>query len=88
MARDFSDTLIILNHTGLPSDRTPSGIGSWREMMETFAAQPNTLVKISGICVPGMEWTTDLNRDIVLEVIRIFGVDRCMFASNFPVDKF
>ena len=87
LARDFSDTLIILNHTGLPSDRTPSGISSWREMMETFAAQPNTLVKISGICVPGMEWTTDLNRDIVLEVIRIFGVDRCMFASNFPVDK-
>jgi predicted TIM-barrel fold metal-dependent hydrolase len=26
------------------------------------------------------------NRPIILDAIRIFGVDRCMFASNFPVD--
>ena len=26
------------------------------------------------------------NRRIVLEAIDIFGIDRCMFASNFPVD--
>jgi predicted TIM-barrel fold metal-dependent hydrolase len=54
--------------------------------MEIFAAQPNTAVKISGICVPGEKWTADLNGEVVLETIRIFGVERCMFASNFPVD--
>ena len=54
--------------------------------MEAFAAQPNTAVKISGICVPHTKWTAALNRDIVMETIRIFGVERCMFASNFPVD--
>jgi predicted TIM-barrel fold metal-dependent hydrolase len=26
-------------------------------------------------------------RPLVLETIDIFGTDRCMFASNFPVDK-
>lgn len=87
LARDFPNTIIILNHTGLPSDRSPEGINAWREAMELFAAQPNTAVKISGMCVPEQKWTPELQGDIVMETIRIFGVDRCMFASNFPVDR-
>lgn len=86
LARDFPDTLIILNHTGLPSDRSAAGLAAWREAMERFADQPNTAVKISGVCVPQQSWTPELNRGVVLETIRIFGVERCMFASNFPVD--
>ncbi len=86
LAGDFPDTTIILNHTGLPSDRSADGLSAWSEAMETFAAQPNTAVKISGICVPGQKWTAELNGPIVLETLRIFGMDRCMFASNFPVD--
>ena len=86
LACDFPDTEIILNHTGLPSDRSPEGVSAWSEAMQAFAAQPNTAVKISGICLPEQKWTPELNGDIVRETIRIFGVDRCMFASNFPVD--
>ncbi len=33
------------------------------------------------------DWTPDLIRPFVLDTIRIFGVERCMFASTFPVDK-
>lgn len=86
LARDFPATTIILNHTGLPADRSEAGLDGWRRAMADFAAEPNTAVKISGICVPGEPWTADLNREVVLETIRIFGVERCMFASNFPVD--
>jgi predicted TIM-barrel fold metal-dependent hydrolase len=87
LARDFPDTLVILNHTGLPSDRGETGLAGWREGMERFAAEPNTAVKISGISVPKRAWTPELNGEVVLEAIRIFGVERCMFASNFPVDS-
>lgn len=87
LAQDFPDTLIILNHSGLPADRSVSGLARWREAMEIFAEQPNTAVKISGICVPQETWTPALNREVVLETLRIFGVARCMFASNFPVDS-
>lgn len=87
LARDFPDTLVILNHTGLPSDRSPAGLGGWREAMARFAAQPNTAVKISGIGVPGQPWTPDLQRGVVLDTIRLFGPERCMVASNFPVDS-
>ena len=87
LARDFPETTIILNHTGLPSDRSPGGLKSWQAAMSGFAARPNTAVKISGICVPGRAWTAGLNREVVLETLRLFGTDRCMFASNFPVDR-
>ena len=87
LARDFPKTTIILNHTGLPSDRSDNGLKGWREAMKYFAQEPNTAVKISGICLPGKPWTADLNRDVVLETIHLFGIDRCMLASNFPVDK-
>lgn len=43
-------------------------------------------VKASGLCVEGTPWTVDLNRDIVLSIIELFGAERVMFGSNFPVD--
>jgi predicted TIM-barrel fold metal-dependent hydrolase len=87
LATDFPDTPIILNHTGLPSDRSPEGVAGWRSAMTTFAACPNVAVKISGLGQRGQPWTVDANRDIVRIVIDLFGVERCMFASNFPVDS-
>jgi predicted TIM-barrel fold metal-dependent hydrolase len=86
LARDFPKTQMILNHTGLPADRSPQGIAGWREAMRRLAAEPNVAVKISGLGQPGQPWTVESNGPIVRETIGIFGVDRCMFASNFPVD--
>ena len=87
LACDFPDTRIILNHAGLPADRSAAGLAGWRDAMRRFAEAPNTVVKISGIGVPGAGWFVETNRTVVLDAIEIFGVDRCMFASNFPVDS-
>jgi predicted TIM-barrel fold metal-dependent hydrolase len=86
LARDFPGTQIVLNHTGLPADRAVEHIAAWREKMAVLAQCPNVAVKISGLGVPGQPWSAGANRDIVLTTIDLFGVDRCMFASNFPVD--
>ena len=86
LARDFPATLLILNHTGLPADRSDAGLAAWRTAMEELAAEPNTAVKISGLGVAGRSWSAELNRAVVLDTIEIFGIERCMFASNFPVD--
>ena len=87
LAGDFPGTTIILNHTGLPADRSDRGLAGWRDAMHGLARAPNVAVKISGIGVPGEAWTTDLNRGVVRDTIEAFGVERCMFASNFPVDS-
>lgn len=86
LARDFPATQIVLNHTGLPADRSAAGIAAWQKHMATLAQCPNVAVKISGLGVPGRPWTVEANRAIVLTTIDLFGPDRCLFASNFPVD--
>lgn len=86
LARDFPGTLIVLNHLGLPADRSRSGLMAWREAMARLSDAPNVRVKLSGICVPGRRWTAELNGWIVLQAVALFGAARCMVASNFPVD--
>lgn len=86
LARDFPETTIVLNHTGLPADRSEAGLEGWHAAMAAFADEPNVAIKISGLGVPGQAWTVDANRWIVLETIAMFGAERSMFASNFPVD--
>ncbi|MBN9587612.1 MAG: thioesterase [Alphaproteobacteria bacterium 64-11] len=83
---DFPETTIILNHAGLPRDRSAEELAGWRAAMTTFAAAPNVAVKISGLGEPGRPWSLERNRQIILDTISLFGEDRCMFASNFPVD--
>lgn len=77
LARDFPDTVLVLNHTGLPADQDLAG---WREAMALLAACPNAMVKISGL------GTVTRKREVVLAAIELFGLPRAMFASNFPVD--
>ncbi|MEP7208925.1 MAG: amidohydrolase family protein [Casimicrobiaceae bacterium] len=89
LAADFPETQIILNHTGLPADRSAQGLAAWQSAMRGLAEQPNVAVKISGLgqSQPNGAWTVAANRDIVRTTIDCFGVARCMFASNFPVDS-
>jgi predicted TIM-barrel fold metal-dependent hydrolase len=87
LAHDHPDTQIVLNHTGLPADRSRDGIAGWKRAMAQLARCPNVAVKISGLGDPGRPWTAANNRDIVLTTIELFGVERAMFASNFPGDS-
>jgi predicted TIM-barrel fold metal-dependent hydrolase len=87
LARDFPRTLIVLNHAGLPSDRSDSGLKNWHAAMARFASSPNVRVKISGLGQRDRAWSADDNRWIVEEIVAIFGAERAMFASNFPVDS-
>jgi predicted TIM-barrel fold metal-dependent hydrolase len=87
LARDFPRTSIILNHAGLPADRTIAGLAAWRSAMDLLAQSPNVSVKISGLGQPGKPWTVAANGSIIRDTISIFGVERCMFASNYPVDR-
>ncbi|MEX2519964.1 MAG: amidohydrolase family protein [Paracoccaceae bacterium] len=86
LAKDFPETGIIINHTGLPSDRSDDALAGWRAALSSIASAPNVALKISGIGMPNQPWTVEANGPVVLDAIRIFGADRVMFASNFPVD--
>jgi predicted TIM-barrel fold metal-dependent hydrolase len=76
----------ILCHLGLPMDQTPAGLEAWRGGMRLLASLPNVAVKISGFGMFDRKWTVDGIRPLLLETIDMFGAERVMFGSNFPVD--
>ena len=72
----------------------------WTRDIEDLAACPNVVAKLGGLAMPdnGFGWdraqrppTSDevvaSQRRYYLHVIEQFGPDRCMFESNFPVDR-
>lgn len=87
LAADHPSTVIILNHAGMLIDRTSRGQARWREAMAELAEQPNVCAKISGLTMLDHGWTPDSIREVVLQMIGFFGIERIMFASNFPVDR-
>lgn len=86
-ARQHPDLAFVLNHTGMPIDRTLDGITLWRDGMRVLAACPNVVVKISGLGMTDHRWTVASIQPFVRETIELFGTRRCLFASNFPVDR-
>lgn len=87
LAGRHPDTPIILNHAGMPVARDAAGVDAWRTGMRALATQRNVSVKISGLAMLDWRWTPASLRPFVLETLEIFGVERCLFASNFPVDR-
>ena len=59
---------------------------SGAQKCKTLAEFENVSVKISGLGMFDRNWTVDTIQPFVLQTIEAFGVERCMFGSNFPVD--
>lgn len=85
--RDIPDLKVALCHCGSPWDQTPAGIEYWRAGLSRLARLPNLYCKISGLSMFNHDWTLEEIRPLILSCIEIFGANRCMFGSNFPVDK-
>jgi len=88
LARAHGDTQFIVNHAGMFVDRSSvAGYRAWRDGMRLLAGCRNVAVKISGLAMFDHRWSVESLRPYVLETIDAFGVERAMFASNFPVDR-
>ncbi len=81
------NTRVALCHCGSPWDQTEAGLASWRRGLELLAELPQVSCKISGLGMFDHQWTVDSIRPIVEACVDIFGAERCMLGSNFPVDK-
>lgn len=81
------DVTFVLQHAGMLEDTTDAGRAAWREAMSDLARRPNVVAKLSGFgtfihrCDPAhIAWLTT-------ETVAIFGADRCLWGSNFPIEK-
>ena len=85
---------------GAYAGRLEERFGVWRDNMRALAQSPNVTVKVGGLAMPfpgfpgldgkarpSSQVLADLWRPYVETTIELFGADRCMFESNFPVDR-
>lgn len=82
-ASKFPKLQFILNHAMFP---LKGEFDSWKEGLRRLAALPNVACKISGLGAYDQGFDLAEARPHVLACLELFGVDRCMFASNLPVD--
>lgn len=87
LAADFPKTTLILQHCGMPEDLSEDGMAAWRAGMQRLAAEPNVVVKLSGQGTFIHKNDPDHIARIVRETLGIFGASRCLYGSNFPIEK-
>ena len=88
VTRQFPSVKFMLNHCGLwPLMNDEASMKLWREGLAELALQPNVFCKASGMFSADPAWTQKSVADMVQPVLDTFGMDRCVFASNFPVDR-
>jgi predicted TIM-barrel fold metal-dependent hydrolase len=87
LAESCPRVTFVLQHAGMLEDLSREGHAEWRAGMVRLAACPNVASKLSGL-------GTFLHRndpahiaEVVRETVGIFGAERCLFGSNFPIEK-
>jgi predicted TIM-barrel fold metal-dependent hydrolase len=81
----FPETRIVLEACGWPLDQSEDGFARWADRLGAVAAFPNVTLKCQGLALifgPSAEVIGPWLR----EAVTVFGPQRCMFASHFPVD--
>jgi L-fuconolactonase len=85
---DLPESRVVLDHLGKPRiGAGRAGLDEWRAAIGPLAAQPNVVAKLSGLVteVDWRNWTIDDLRPFVETAIELFGTDRLMFGSDWPV---
>tara|TARA_B110000003_G_scaffold153551_1_gene154331 strand:+ start:4360 stop:5226 length:867 start_codon:yes stop_codon:yes gene_type:complete len=81
------ETKVALCHAGSPHDRSGKGLIRYKDQLHTIARLENVTCKLSGLGMFDHNWTSNSIKPIVDICLNQFGDKRCMFGSNFPVDK-
>ncbi len=77
----------VLQHAGMLEDLSPEGVAQWRDGMRSLAGQANIVSKLSGLGTFLRQNDPAHVRFVVAETLALFGAERCLFGSNFPIEK-
>jgi L-fuconolactonase len=83
----WGDLTVVVEHAGWPKDDSDEEYRLWEAGMVALAELgENVHCKLSGLAMPLGTMDAKVFRRWIEYCIEVFGADRCMFASNFPVD--
>lgn len=81
------DVTFILQHAGMMEDDSRKGREFWQQSMRLLAQAPNVVSKLSA-------FGTFIHRNdpahiqwMIEQTVKVFGAERCLFGSNFPIEK-
>lgn len=77
----------VLQHAGMPEDLSAQGFERWKAGLAGLAARPNVVTKLSAFGTFVHRNDAEHIARIVAQTVTVFGPDRCMFGSNFPIEK-
>jgi len=86
MVREFPSTTFILNHAGMLDSTDVETVAIWEDGLADLAANANVFCKLTGLGTFQRSSSVEHYRPIVSTALRLFGADRCIFGSNFPVE--
>ena len=87
LAAECGDVVFILQHAGMLEDLTASGRDLWEAGMTHLAGNANVVTKLSGFGTFLHRNDAEFIEMMIRDTVAIFGADRCMFGSNFPIEK-
>lgn len=87
LAERHPELTVVLEHIGFPRRRDKDYAAAWRAAIADLAKAPNVVCKISGVAMTDRWFTSDSLRPWVQHCLEVFGPDRCMFGSNWPLDR-
>jgi predicted TIM-barrel fold metal-dependent hydrolase len=77
----------VLQHAGMLEDLSDEGRAAWKAGMRALAKRPNVTSKLSA-------FGTFIHRNdpahierVLHDTVEIFGPSRCLWGSNFPIEK-
>ncbi len=84
----FDRLVVVVEHTGWPRSDSDEERALWRDGIDALSDLGDRVVcKLSGLAMPLASMSVDAFAPWLEYTVEAFGVDRCMFASNFPVDS-
>jgi len=87
LAESCPKVTFVLQHAGMLEDLSPAGWAQWRTGMRELAARPNVVSKLSALGTFIHRNDPEHIAAVVKETVGIFGPTRCLFGSNFPIEK-
>jgi L-fuconolactonase len=86
LAADLPGVRFVLDHLGKP-DISGQAVQPWQDDLARLAACPNVAAKLSGVVTEAdwRTWTASDLRPFVRAALELFGAERLMFGSDWPV---
>ncbi|MEI2278013.1 amidohydrolase family protein [Paenarthrobacter ilicis] len=85
LARDLPELTVVLDHLGKPPVADAAAMDLWLNGFRAFAGEPNTVAKLSGLHLAGVDYTAQALRPLFDQALDCFGAERLMLGFDWPV---